>query len=237
MPRHTVTLKLQDGADRDALREAVLGMRDEIAELRALHVRFDAGLGRGDYRVLVVAELEDDEALRACLKHPAHRRVTAYSSASRCRRRRGCAAALSIPPGPRMPIPREARGRAGTSSSTDSRRWKMGVISRLSLDGKVAIGARREHTRERHGAYDRDDARPDPPRREGHSRQRAPRTFPSEQTAHRSESKAKVMNARIPIGRLGDPEDIAATALSPASAASSYITCVSLPVDRRAPLT
>jgi len=59
-----------------------------------------------------------------------------------------------------------------------------------------------------------------------------PGTFPSEQTAHYSENyKAKVIEARIPIGRLGDPEDIAATAVFLASDASSYITGVTLPVD------
>ena len=59
-----------------------------------------------------------------------------------------------------------------------------------------------------------------------------PGTFPSEQTAHYSENyKAKVIAARIPIGRLGDPEDIAATAVFLASDASAYITGVSLPVD------
>jgi NAD(P)-dependent dehydrogenase (short-subunit alcohol dehydrogenase family) len=59
-----------------------------------------------------------------------------------------------------------------------------------------------------------------------------PGTFPSEQTAHYSENyKAKVIKTRIPIGRLGEPEDIAATAVFLASDASSYITGVALPVD------
>ena len=59
-----------------------------------------------------------------------------------------------------------------------------------------------------------------------------PGTFPSEQTAHYSENyKAKVIKARIPIGRLGDPEDIAAAAVFLASDASNYITGVALPVD------
>ncbi len=59
-----------------------------------------------------------------------------------------------------------------------------------------------------------------------------PGTFPSEQTAHYSENyKAKVIKARIPIGRLGDPEDAAATAVFLASDASNYITGVALPVD------
>jgi NAD(P)-dependent dehydrogenase (short-subunit alcohol dehydrogenase family) len=59
-----------------------------------------------------------------------------------------------------------------------------------------------------------------------------PGTFPSEQTAHYSENyKKAVIKARIPIGRLGEPEDIAATAVFLASDASSYITGVTLPVD------
>jgi NAD(P)-dependent dehydrogenase (short-subunit alcohol dehydrogenase family) len=59
-----------------------------------------------------------------------------------------------------------------------------------------------------------------------------PGTFPSEQTSHYSENyKKAVIKARIPIGRLGDPEEIAATAVFLASDASSYITGVALPVD------
>lgn len=59
-----------------------------------------------------------------------------------------------------------------------------------------------------------------------------PGVFPSEQTAHYSENyKAKVIKAKIPIGRIGDPADIAATAVFLASDAANYITGVSLPVD------
>jgi NAD(P)-dependent dehydrogenase (short-subunit alcohol dehydrogenase family) len=59
-----------------------------------------------------------------------------------------------------------------------------------------------------------------------------PGTFPSEQTAHYSENYKKlIIKARMPLGRLGDPEDIAATAVFLASDASSYITGVALPVD------
>jgi NAD(P)-dependent dehydrogenase (short-subunit alcohol dehydrogenase family) len=59
-----------------------------------------------------------------------------------------------------------------------------------------------------------------------------PGTFPSEQTAGYGENyKAKVIKARIPIGRLGEPEDAAAVAVFLASDASSYVTGVSLPVD------
>jgi NAD(P)-dependent dehydrogenase (short-subunit alcohol dehydrogenase family) len=59
-----------------------------------------------------------------------------------------------------------------------------------------------------------------------------PGTFPSEQTAHYSENyKKAIIKARVPIGRLGEPEDIAATAVFLASDAASYITGVALPVD------
>src|SRR4051794_9529964 len=59
-----------------------------------------------------------------------------------------------------------------------------------------------------------------------------PGTFPSEQTVHYSENyKQTIIKTRVPIGRLGDPEDIAATAVFLASDASSYITGVTLPVD------
>ena len=57
-------------------------------------------------------------------------------------------------------------------------------------------------------------------------------TFPSEQTEHYSENyKRAVIKARIPIGRLGEPEDMAAACVFLASDASSYITGVTLPVD------
>jgi NAD(P)-dependent dehydrogenase (short-subunit alcohol dehydrogenase family) len=59
-----------------------------------------------------------------------------------------------------------------------------------------------------------------------------PGTFPSEQTASYSENyKKAVIKARIPIGRLGEPEDVAAVAVFLASDASSYVTGVTLPVD------
>jgi NAD(P)-dependent dehydrogenase (short-subunit alcohol dehydrogenase family) len=57
-------------------------------------------------------------------------------------------------------------------------------------------------------------------------------TFPSEQTANYSENyKKAVIRARIPIGRLGEPEDMAAVCVFLASDASAYITGVTLPVD------
>jgi len=59
-----------------------------------------------------------------------------------------------------------------------------------------------------------------------------PGVFPSEATAHYSENyKRKIIDLRIPLGRIGDPSDIAATAVFLASDAASYITGVSLPVD------
>jgi NAD(P)-dependent dehydrogenase (short-subunit alcohol dehydrogenase family) len=59
-----------------------------------------------------------------------------------------------------------------------------------------------------------------------------PGVFPSEATANYSENyKRKIIDARIPIGRIGDPSDIAAVICFLASDASSYVTGVSLPVD------
>lgn len=59
-----------------------------------------------------------------------------------------------------------------------------------------------------------------------------PGVFPSEATAHYSENyKRKIIDARIPLGRIGDPEDIAAVVVFLASDASGYLTGVSLPVD------
>jgi len=59
-----------------------------------------------------------------------------------------------------------------------------------------------------------------------------PGVFPSEATAHYSKNyKRRIVDARIPIGRIGDPQDIAAVVVFLASNAAAYITGVSLPVD------
>jgi NAD(P)-dependent dehydrogenase (short-subunit alcohol dehydrogenase family) len=59
-----------------------------------------------------------------------------------------------------------------------------------------------------------------------------PGVFITEATANYSENyQRKIIDARIPLGRIGDPADIAATAVFLASDAASYITGVSLPVD------
>ncbi|WP_368680121.1 glucose 1-dehydrogenase (plasmid) [Rhodococcus opacus] len=59
-----------------------------------------------------------------------------------------------------------------------------------------------------------------------------PGVFPSEATAHYSENyKRKIIDAKIPLGRIGDPEDIAAVVVFLAGDASAYLTGVSLPVD------
>jgi NAD(P)-dependent dehydrogenase (short-subunit alcohol dehydrogenase family) len=59
-----------------------------------------------------------------------------------------------------------------------------------------------------------------------------PGTFITEQTDHYSENYRKaIINARVPIGRLGDLEDAAATVVFLASDASAYITGVGIPVD------
>jgi NAD(P)-dependent dehydrogenase (short-subunit alcohol dehydrogenase family) len=59
-----------------------------------------------------------------------------------------------------------------------------------------------------------------------------PGVFLTEATANYSPNyQRKVIDARVPAGRLGDPIEIASTAVWLASDASSYVTGVSLPVD------
>lgn len=59
-----------------------------------------------------------------------------------------------------------------------------------------------------------------------------PGVIPSEATAHYSPNyQRKMIDARIPLGRLGEPEEIASTAVFLASDASGYITGVGIPVD------
>ena len=59
-----------------------------------------------------------------------------------------------------------------------------------------------------------------------------PGLFPSELTEQFNDNyRRKVIDARIPIGRFGEPDECAATAVFLASEASAYITGVALPVD------
>lgn len=59
-----------------------------------------------------------------------------------------------------------------------------------------------------------------------------PGVFLTEATANYSPNyQAKVVEARVPGGRLGDPVEVASTAVFLASEASSYITGVGIPVD------
>lgn len=59
-----------------------------------------------------------------------------------------------------------------------------------------------------------------------------PGVFMTEATANYSENyQQKIIDARIPIGRIGDPSDVAATVVFLAGDAASYITGVSLPID------
>lgn len=59
-----------------------------------------------------------------------------------------------------------------------------------------------------------------------------PGVFLTEATAHYSPRyQQKIIDARVPAGRLGDPSEIASTAVFLASDASAYITGASIPVD------
>ncbi|WP_051485469.1 SDR family NAD(P)-dependent oxidoreductase [Nocardioides sp. J54] len=59
-----------------------------------------------------------------------------------------------------------------------------------------------------------------------------PGVFPTEATAHYSPRyQQKLIDARVPAGRLGDPVEIAGTAVFLASDAAGYITGVGIPVD------
>jgi NAD(P)-dependent dehydrogenase (short-subunit alcohol dehydrogenase family) len=59
-----------------------------------------------------------------------------------------------------------------------------------------------------------------------------PGVFLTEATANYSPNyQRKIIDARVPIGRLGDPVDIASTAVFLASDASAYVTGVGIPVD------
>jgi NAD(P)-dependent dehydrogenase (short-subunit alcohol dehydrogenase family) len=59
-----------------------------------------------------------------------------------------------------------------------------------------------------------------------------PGVFLTEATANYSPNyQRKIIDARVPIGRLGDPVEIASTAVFLASDASAYVTGVGVPVD------
>jgi len=61
----------------------------------------------------------------------------------------------------------------------------------------------------------------------------APGYFPTRMTAHirRDEDQLQELGKRIPLTRLGTPEDIAGTCIFLASRAGAYLTGVELPVD------
>lgn len=59
-----------------------------------------------------------------------------------------------------------------------------------------------------------------------------PGVFLTEATAHYSANyQRKIIDARVPVGRLGEPEEIASTTVFLASEAAAYITGASVPVD------
>jgi NAD(P)-dependent dehydrogenase (short-subunit alcohol dehydrogenase family) len=59
-----------------------------------------------------------------------------------------------------------------------------------------------------------------------------PGVFLTEATANYSPNyQRKIIDARIPIGRLGDPVEIASAVTFLASDAAAYITGVGIPVD------
>jgi gluconate 5-dehydrogenase len=59
----------------------------------------------------------------------------------------------------------------------------------------------------------------------------APGWFPSDMSASLLERSADVLRARIPLGRFGGPDDLKGAAAFLASAASDFVTGVTLPVD------
>ena len=59
----------------------------------------------------------------------------------------------------------------------------------------------------------------------------APGYFPTEMTDEMGDGEAELVKMLTPAGRLGEPDEIACAVLFLASAAASYITGVTLPVD------
>lgn len=59
----------------------------------------------------------------------------------------------------------------------------------------------------------------------------APGPFPSKMMAHTLDTMGQQIRDGVPLGRIGEPADMAGTAIYLASAASSYLTGVVIPVD------
>lgn len=76
--RHVVLLSFVDGtspAQRDAVVDALRGLPPVIGEIRSYTVGADAGVSEGNHDVVVIAEFDDADALRAYQAHPAHQAV------------------------------------------------------------------------------------------------------------------------------------------------------------------
>lgn len=86
MLRHIVLVKLNEDVDQagsDALCDAIRAMRDEIPEILAQEIHLDAGLGKRNYDMAIVAEFADADALQTYLRHDAHKRLVVNDLAPR----------------------------------------------------------------------------------------------------------------------------------------------------------
>ncbi len=59
----------------------------------------------------------------------------------------------------------------------------------------------------------------------------APGPFPSQMMAHTLETMGDEIRKRVPLKRIGKPDDMAGVAIYLSSKASSYVTGVVIPVD------
>lgn len=75
MFRHVVMARWAENAtdeQKQAVRDGLAGLPDEISEIRSYRIGEDAGLGEDNFDIVVVADFDDRDGFVAYRDHPVH---------------------------------------------------------------------------------------------------------------------------------------------------------------------
>jgi hypothetical protein len=78
MFRHVVVFRWKEGtseADKQAVREALQGLPEQISCIRAYRYGDDAGLADGNFDFAVVADFDSEDDYREYAQHAAHQKL------------------------------------------------------------------------------------------------------------------------------------------------------------------